>query len=89
MLCLKNIRKSMVRIYVNKKERSDEKVRTLEYFYKYYLSPCVETCVEFCEKLGEYSKNLFLIIGSWLLGIALFFTLPLWIIPYKINKDDI
>ena len=64
-------------------------MRILDYFYENYLC----TFIDFCEELGESAINLFLIfiswllsVASWLLGIGLFTTIPLWIIPYKLWK---
>lgn len=55
-------------------------MRTLDYFYENY----VRTIIDFCEELGESAINLFLIFVSWLLGVCLFITIPLWVIPYKL-----
>ena len=57
-------------------------MRTLDYFYENY----VRTFIDFCKELGESAINLFLILISWLLGVCLFITIPLWIIPYKLWK---
>lgn len=57
-------------------------MRILDYFYENYL----RTFIEFCEELGESAINLFLTFVSWLLGVGLFITIPLWIIPYKLWK---
>lgn len=57
-------------------------MRILDYFYENYL----RTFIEFCEELGESAINLFLVLVSWLLGVGLFITIPLWIIPYKLWK---
>jgi hypothetical protein len=57
-------------------------MRILDYFYENYL----RTFIDFCEELGESAINLFLILVSWLLGVGLFITIPLWIIPYKLWK---
>ena len=58
-------------------------MRILDYFYENYL----RTFIEFCEELGKSAINLFLILVSWLLGVGLFITIPLWIIPYKLWKS--
>jgi hypothetical protein len=57
-------------------------MRILDYFYENYL----RTFIEFCEELGESAINLLLTLVSWLLGVGLFITIPLWIIPYKLWK---
>ena len=57
-------------------------MRILDYFYENYL----RTFIDFCEELGESAINLFLTFISWLLGVGLFITIPLWIIPYKLWK---
>lgn len=57
-------------------------MRTLNYFYENYL----RTFIDFCEELGESAINLLLTLISWLLGVVLFITIPLWIIPYKLWK---
>ena len=57
-------------------------MKILDYFYENYLC----TFIEFCEELGESAINLFLTLVSWLLGVGLFITIPLWIIPYKLWK---
>lgn len=57
-------------------------MRILDYFYENYL----RTFIEFCEELGESAINLFLTLVSWILGVGLFITIPLWIIPYKLWK---
>lgn len=59
-------------------------MRILDYFYENYL----RTFIEFCEELGESAINLFLTLISWLLGVGLFITIPLWIIPYKLWKRN-
>jgi hypothetical protein len=58
-------------------------VKILDYFYENYL----RTFIDFCEELGESAINLFLTLVSWLLGVGLFITIPLWIIPYKLWKN--
>lgn len=57
-------------------------MRLLDYFYEHYLL----TVVDFCEELGDSAINLLLTLISWLLGVGLFITIPLWIIPYKLWK---
>ena len=57
-------------------------MRILDYFYENYL----RTFIEFCEELGESAINLFLTLVSWHLGVGLFITIPLWIVPYKLWK---
>ena len=57
-------------------------MRTIDYFYENYL----RTIIEFCEELGESAINLFLTLVSWLLGVCLFITIPLWIIPHQLWK---
>lgn len=57
-------------------------MRILDYFYENYL----QTFIDFCEELGDSAINLFLTLISWLLGVGLFITIPLWIIPYKVWK---
>lgn len=57
-------------------------MRMLDYFYENYL----RTYIDFFEQLGESAINLFLTLISWLLGVGLFITIPLWIIPYKLCK---
>ena len=57
-------------------------MRILDYFYENYL----RSVIDFIEELGESSINLFLKLISWILGVVLFVTLPLWIIPYKLWK---
>ena len=57
-------------------------MRILDYFYENYL----RTFIDFCEEVGEDAIDLFLTLISWLLGIGLFITIPLWIIPYKLWK---
>ena len=57
-------------------------MRVLDYFYENYL----RAFVDFCEEMGECSIKLFLTLLSWLLGVVLFVTIPLWIIPYKLWK---
>ena len=59
-------------------------MKILDYFYENYL----RTFVDFCEELGESAINLFLTLISWLLGVGLFITIPLWIIPYKLWKKE-
>lgn len=59
-------------------------MKTLDYFYENY----VRTIIDFCEELGESAVNLFLTIVSWLLGVGLVVTIPLWIIPYKLWKRE-
>jgi hypothetical protein len=58
-------------------------VKILDYFYENYF----RTFIDFCEELGESAINLFLTLISWLLGVGLFITIPLWIIPYKLWKN--
>lgn len=58
-------------------------MKILDYFYENYL----RTFIDFCEELGESAINLFLTLISWLLGVGLFITIPLWIIPYKLWKN--
>lgn len=57
-------------------------MKILDYFYENYL----RTFIDFCEELGESAINLFLTLISWLLGVGLLVTIPLWIIPYKLWK---
>ena len=54
----------------------------LDHSYENYL----ETFIDICEELGDSAINLFLTLISWLLGVSLFITIPLWIIPYKVWK---
>lgn len=57
-------------------------MRILDFFYENYL----RKIIDFCEELGESAINLSLTLISWLLGVGLFITIPLWIIPYKLWK---
>ena len=57
-------------------------MRILDYFYENYL----RTFIEICEEFGESAINLLLTLVSWFLGVGLFITIPLWIIPYKLWK---
>ena len=57
-------------------------MKILDYFYENYL----RTFIVFCEELGESAISLFSTLISWLLGVGLFITIPLWIIPYKLWK---
>lgn len=54
-------------------------MKTLDYFYEMYVEPVIDG-------IREISHNFIIFVLSTLLFIALWVTLPIWVIPYVIYK---